>query len=75
MEILSSNLTDSFWPKLSILTGRIWPTTNPKADIEFSAYRPKADEGVYKILATTYCKLHFTQSLKVKTRLDIAKDI
>ena len=45
------------------------------ADVQNLHYRPKADEVVYKILATTYCKLHFTQSLKDKTRLDIAKDI
>ena len=45
------------------------------ADVQNFHYRPIADEVVYKILATTYCKLHFTQSLKDKTRLDIAKDI
>ena len=63
---------------LKICKLSLWQSSQknyPEAVVEFRHYRPKADEGVYKILATTYCKLHFTQSLKVKTRLDIAKDI
>ena len=35
-----------------------------KAEVKFTGYQPKADYVIYKILATTYCKLHFTQSLK-----------